>query len=228
MVLGSLLDLGMPIDRFEKEINKLKLTGYKIVVERIPKNHISALDVYIHIIKDQPHRSYKDIKKIISKSLLRDKIKEISIKIFKRLAEAEGKIHQTPYELVHFHEVGAIDSIIDIVGSVILLDYYKIKKIYASPLPLGKGFVNCAHGRIPIPAPATLEILKNIPIYQTDRNQELVTPTGAAIISTVASSFGEMPQMQIEKLGYGAGKTESIYPNLLRIVVGKTYLTKRK
>jgi len=227
MTLGALLDLGIPFDLFKKELNNLFLSGFQIEIKRVTRNHISAQDVYINVTDTQPHRSFADIQSIIENSNLSNKIKEQSLNIFKKLAKAEGNIHHVPYKKIHFHEVGAVDSIIDIVGSIILLNYYKIEKIYASPLPLGKGFVDCAHGKLPIPAPATLELVKNIPVYQTKRQQELVTPTGAAIITTIAETFGEMPQMKINRIGYGAGKTQSTFPNLLRIYLGKLDFTKR-
>jgi uncharacterized protein (TIGR00299 family) protein len=221
MTLGALLDLGMNITDFQNEIKKLQLTGYTIDIKQITRQNIAATDVYITLKDCQPHRSYQDIKQIITQSTISEKIKRTSINIFEQLAKAESKIHKIHFEKVHFHEVGAIDSIIDIVGTVILLDYYKIKKIYSSALPLGKGFVDCAHGKLPVPAPATVELVKHIPVYQTDRQQEMVTPTGAAIIKTLATVFGDMPQMKISKIGYGSGKIESSYPNLLRIYLGE-------
>jgi len=221
MVLGALFDLGLNFDFFKRELKKLGLSGYEIDIKKIEKNHISACDVYIKSSEDQPFRSFKDIKKMIKKSSLPKDVQERSIKIFEKIAEAEGKIHNVDVEKVHFHEIGAVDSIIDIVGSVIGIKKLGIKKVYSSPLPLGKGFVNCSHGLIPIPVPATVEILKKIPIYQTDREQELVTPTGAAIITYFSKEFGEMPFMKINKIGYGVGKTKSKYPNLLRIFLGE-------
>jgi uncharacterized protein (TIGR00299 family) protein len=228
MILGALLDLGVPTRTFINELTKIKLDGYSIKIQRVTRNHISALDVIIKVTEPQPHRTLSDIKKIITESTLSKRIQKTSFKIFKRLANAEGKIHHIPSDKVHFHEVGAVDSIIDIIGSVILFDYHNIKQIYSSPLPLGKGFIDCDHGKLPLPAPATLELLKNVPVYESNRNQELVTPTGAAIITTLATSFGGMPQMKVEKIGYGAGKIESDYPNLLRIYLGKIDTTKRK
>jgi uncharacterized protein (TIGR00299 family) protein len=226
MTLGALLDLGMEIKDFKNEVKKLQLTGYTIEVKHITRHNIAATDVYIKIQDSQPHRSYQDIKQIITSSKLSEKIKTTSIKIFEQLARAESKIHNIDFKDVHFHEVGAIDSIIDIIGTVILLEYYNISKIISSPLPLGTGFVDCAHGKLPIPAPATLELVKHFPVYQTNRKQELVTPTGAALITTLAETFGPMPAMNITKIGYGAGKTPSTHPNLLRICIGKPIQTK--
>jgi uncharacterized protein (TIGR00299 family) protein len=221
MIIGALIDLGVEIEFLKNELKKINLSGYKINVNKVEKNHITGIDVYIKVEKPQQYRSYSDIKKLIKNSSLDNEIKKNSIKIFQKIAQAEGKIHSIPTDKVHFHEIGAIDSIIDIVGAIICITKLELKEIYCSPLPLGKGFVKCAHGLIPIPAPATVEILKKTPIYQTNRKQELVTPTGAAIITTIAKKFGENPSMKINKIGYGAGKTKSIYPNLLRILLGE-------
>jgi uncharacterized protein (TIGR00299 family) protein len=228
MILGALIDLGVEIEFLKNELKKINLSGYKINIKKVEKNHISGIDVYIKVEKLQKYRSYSDIKKLIINSSLDNEIKKISIKIFQKLAQAEGKIHSIPMDKVHFHEIGAIDSIIDIVGAIICITKLDLKEIYCSPLPLGKGFVKCTHGLIPIPAPATVEILKNTPVYQTNRRQELVTPTGAAIITTIAKKFGENTSMKINKIGYGAGKTKSIYPNLLRILLGEIENIKKK
>jgi pyridinium-3,5-bisthiocarboxylic acid mononucleotide nickel chelatase len=136
------------------------------------------------------------------------------------LAEAEGRVHGIAPEKVHFHEVGAVDSIIDVVGSVAGLSALEVDKVVCSSLPLGHGFVRCAHGLLPVPAPATVELLKGVPVYQTNREQELVTPTGAALMTSLAGSFGPVPAMRIEKVGYGAGKIKSDYPSLLRVLLG--------
>jgi uncharacterized protein (TIGR00299 family) protein len=221
MILGALFDLGLELPYLKKEITKLDITNYNIEVKQVKKKNINAKDVYITFDEDQqPHRSYKNIKKIIDDSSLNDDVKKVSRDVFLNLAKAEGKIHNKNYEEVHFHEVGAVDSIIDIVGSVVGIKKLGIEKILCSALPLGKGFVNCDHGMIPIPAPATLELLKNIPVYQSDADHEMVTPTGAAFISTVSERFGEMPSMKIKKIGYGAGKLKSKQPGLLRVILG--------
>ncbi len=222
MILGALFDLGLDEECFKNEIQKLEVTGYTIEVKQVEKNHISAKDVIISIDeKHQPYRSFTHIKNMIQNSSLDKNVKNTSIEIFLRLAKAEGKIHNKNVEDVHFHEVGAVDSIIDIVGAVIGIQKLGFKQIYCSPLPLGKGFVHCAHGMIPIPAPATIELIKDVPVYQTDRSQELVTPTGAAIITSIAKQFCDIPQMNIKKIGYGSGKTKSIYPSLLRVYLGE-------
>lgn len=172
------------------------------------------------------HRNLFDIEKIINDSTLNDKVKNLSKKIFNYVAVAEAKIHDKPLEEVHFHEVGAIDSIVDIIGTAILIDMLKIDKIYSSPLHVGSGFVKCAHGNIPVPAPATLEILTGIPIYANGIKSELVTPTGAAIIKALAEDFIPLPEMVVEKTGYGLGKKDLEITNVLRVMMGKKKLKK--
>ena len=226
MILGAFIDLGMDENFFKKEIKKLNLTGYKIDVKKVKKNNIVASDVYIKVNEKQPHRTLKDINDLIDASDLDNDVKNLSKKIFYNLAKAESKIHNVSIEKIHFHEVGAVDSIIDIVGSAIAKNYFGIKEVYCSPLPLGSGFVVCQHGKIPIPAPATKELLKNVPTYNLDSGHEMVTPTGAAIITTICSNFDKKPDFVNEKIGYGNGKIKSSQPGVLKIVIGD--LEKRK
>ena len=222
MILGAIVDLGVDIDFFKKEIGKLGISGYSIDVKKVKKNNVIASDVYITVDEsEQHHRSFKDIKKIIDNSSLDDDVKDLSKKIFYNLAVAEGKVHKVDVDDVHFHEVGAVDSIIDIVGSVIGLKKLGVDQIFCSSLPLGSGTVECAHGVIPIPAPATVELVKNIPTYQSNAKHEMVTPTGAALVTTLAESFGDMPEIKIEKTGYGSGKIKSDMPGVLRVYLGK-------
>ncbi len=220
MILGAFIDLGLESSFLKKELEKLNLSGYNFDVKKATINQITAVDVYITVNEEQHHRSLGDITTLIDGSTLDRDVKELSKKIFIKLAQAESKIHNIKIDDVHFHEVGAVDSIIDIVGAVIGLKKLGISDVFCSHLPLGSGFVNCAHGVLPVPAPATVELLKDVPVYSTDRKQELVTPTGAAIITTFAKQFGDMPHMKIDKIGYGAGKTKSVYPNLLRVFLG--------
>jgi uncharacterized protein (TIGR00299 family) protein len=222
MILGALLDLGVDERVFKKELKKLPLPGYNIFVKHVESNHITATDVTVIISEDQHHRSLSEILDLIRRSTLHDSIKTLSQTIFIHLGKAEAKIHNIDVEDVHFHEVGAVDSIVDIVGSVIGITLLNIDKIICSPLPLGHGFVSCEHGLLPLPAPATVELLKGVPVYSVDRKQETVTPTGAAVITTIAHSFGEMPLMKISKIGYGSGKIPSSYPSLLRVFLGES------
>lgn len=220
MILGALIDLGLDISYLKKELEKLNISGYEIQVKKVKKNHIVCTDVDI-IIKDrQSHRSLKDIYDIIDNSQLDKEIKQRSKEIFQKLAQAESKVHNIEINKVHFHEVGAIDSIIDVVGAVIGIKKLQINNVYSSHLPLGKGFIKCSHGTLPVPVPATVEILKDIPVYSTNIRHEMVTPTGAAIITTLTKHFGDMPLMKINHIGYGAGKTKTEHPNLLRVFLG--------
>jgi uncharacterized protein (TIGR00299 family) protein len=222
MILGALIDLGVGVPFLSKELKKLPLSGYALQVKTVEKNHIAAQDINVIVTEEQHHRHLSDIIALLNRSTLSLEVKNQSTQIFTALAKAEATVHRTSLEEVHFHEVGAVDSIIDIVGAVIGLTQLKIQKISCSPLPLGHGFVSCAHGLLPLPAPATVELLKGIPVYSVDRNQETVTPTGAAIIKTLATQFGEMPPMKIERIGYGSGKIESDYPSLLRVFLGES------
>jgi hypothetical protein len=168
------------------------------------------------------HRGLSEIKRIISSSSLSERVKQRAQAIFQRIGDAESKIHNIPIETVHFHEVGAIDSIVDIVGCCVAFDALKIERIISSPLHVGSGAFKCAHGTYPVPGPATAELLKGIPIYSKEIEGELVTPTGAAIISTLAESYGPMPMMKIEKIGYGAGTRDyPKFPNVLRAIIGE-------
>ncbi len=164
------------------------------------------------------------IRDLIEKSALRARVKDISQKIFHKLAVAEAKIHGTSVEEISFHEVGAIDAIVDIIGTAILLDAISPERVTASPLPMGHGFVRCAHGRMPVPAPATLEILRNVPLYDAKTAFELVTPTGAAIIATIADEFSHFASIKPQSIGYGLGKRNlSDRPNVLRVIFGESY-----
>jgi len=221
MTLGALIDAGLDIEKLKAELSKLNLGGYKISSEKVVKNGITGTQVYVQVDEQKTHRHLRHINEIIDNSTLDDDIKNRAKNIFRRLAESEAKIHNTTVEKIHFHEVGAVDAIIDIVGAVIGVKLLGIKKVYASKIHTGRGYVNCQHGKIPVPAPATMELLKDFPIYSTGIERELTTPTGAAIITTLADSFGNMPEMMVEKIGYGAGTGDLEIPNLLRIIIGE-------
>jgi len=193
-------------------------------MHKIVKKGISATQFKVKIKEEGVERRFKDILTILEKSKLNEEIKEQTKKIFFNIAQAESKIHRKDIDKIHFHEIGGLDSIIDIASAVIGMKALGIEEIYSSALPTGKGFVKCAHGVIPVPAPATLELLKNIPTYSGGIESEMITPTGAAIIGTLAKSFGERPLMKIERTGYGAGEKEFIIPNLLRVSIGEKIL----
>jgi len=228
MTLGVLVDLGLKPEVLKDELLKLNLDGYKINFNKVQKHGITGTKVDIELDNHDHHhehnhhgRHLSDIIKLISESQLNQDVKDMAEKIFTRLGEAEAKVHNVDIEKIHFHEVGAVDSILDIVGSAIGINTLGIDKIYSSPLPLGQGFVKSSHGVIPVPAPATVELLRGIPAKRTEVSAELVTPTGAAIISTITDSFGPIPDMTIENIGYGAGtKDFTEQPNLLRVIIG--------
>jgi len=220
MILGALLDAGLELNALKKELKKLPLNRYEIKVKKVKKNEVVGTKLEIKVPKEKTHRHLKNIFKIIDKSSLDKKIKDDSKKIFKRLAEAEALVHGVDIDKIHFHEVGGVDAIIDIVGAVVGLNILKVDRIYCSPLPLGRGFVKFSHGKFPVPAPATLELCKDIPVRYTGIEGELVTPTGAAIITTLAD-FSERQDFKIENIGYGAGSMDlNEIPNLLRVMIG--------
>jgi hypothetical protein len=233
MFIGALLDCGLDFEFLKSELGKLGVEGYELSLTRVDRSGISAAKLDVHVHSDQhshdhdhhhhhSHRHLSEIKRIIASSQLPEHVKDRAQTIFQRIGEAEAKIHNIPIEKVHFHEVGAIDSIVDIVGACIALDALQIERIIASPLHLGSGTFKCAHGTYPVPGPATAELLKGVPIYSKDIEGELVTPTGAAIVSTLAESYGQMPMMRIEKTGYGAGTRDyPKFPNVLRAIIGE-------
>ena len=224
MILGALLDAGLTIDCLREEIAKLHLSHYELDVEKVVKKGIGGSQAHVIIDQDHHdhhHRHLSHIRDIIDNSDLNASVKEKSMAIFVRLAEAEARVHRSSLESVHFHEVGAMDAIIDVVGGVIGLTSLGIDNVFCSPLHVGSGTVECAHGTLPVPAPATAELIKGKPVYSTGVKGELLTPTGAAILTTLSSGFGPMPAMTVEHLGYGAGTADPGMPNLLRVVIGE-------
>lgn len=221
MLLGALVDLGVSIDTLKQELQSLGLSGYEITAQRVTRRGISGMKVDVTVTGDQPHRHLKDILQILEHSQLSETVKQDAKNIFNLLAQAEGKIHNRPPENVHFHEVGAVDSIVDIVGTLIGLQRLKVDQVHCSPLNVGSGTVHCAHGVMPVPAPATAEILLDTPIYSVGPAVELVTPTGAVLVKYLAKGFGPMPGMLLKAVGYGAGDRETEIPNLLRVMLGE-------
>ena len=221
MTLGAFLDLGVPLEWLLDKLHAMPLDGFSIKKESIQVNNIQATQVQIDLAEEQTHRHWADIRKLVEKAPFDKEVKVNSLKVFEKIAASESEIHGVPLEKVHFHEVGALDSIIDIVGSALCMAYLGIESVYASKIPLGSGFVECSHGTLPVPAPATLSILKDTPVYGGGVPHEMTTPTGAAIIRSYATVFGRLPEMEIESVGYGAGK-RSIpdLPNVLRVIVG--------
>ena len=222
MFLGAMLDVGFDAKHLLDELKKLSLGFFKLKRTRATRGGITGTRFEVEITGDHPHRHLKDIVAIIEPSTISDTAKQNALKIFRKLAEAEGKIHGKPPEEIHFHEVGAMDAIIDIVGACVGLEALEISELVCSPLNVGGGHVQAAHGTLPVPAPATAELLQGIPIYSSGVEGELVTPTGAAIVSTMAKSFGPLPPFKIEKIGYGAGSKEfPKHPNVARLFLGE-------
>ncbi len=223
MTLGALVDLGVPVKYLQDQLSPV-LTGFELTSQQVFKSHLAATDIDVVVTEDHgTSRNYTDIKAMIEKAPLPEKTKKNSLIAFEKIALAESHIHGKDINTVHFHEIGGVDSIVDIIGSFLAIEYLGITAVSASPIPLGSGFVKCSHGNIPVPVPATIAILKDIPVTSSDATTEIVTPTGAAIIATLAQEFGHMPQMTVKKIGYGSGKrdTGSSLPNLLRIVLGE-------
>ncbi|MDR3599866.1 MAG: nickel pincer cofactor biosynthesis protein LarC [Desulfosporosinus sp.] len=231
MNLGALVDLGVPGEYLIRELSKLQLDSeYEIKIRNDAKKGITGTKVDVILVNrdnsqhegEHHHRHLKDIEAIINGSSLNDRVKKSSLDMFMKVAQAEAKVHGKSIYEVHFHEVGAIDSIIDMVGAAIALDYLNVDKIMASPVQVGGGFVKCAHGLIPVPAPATIEILNGIPIKSGIVPFETTTPTGAAILAASVEEFTDKMEFTVEKVGYGLGNRDLEIPNVLRVFLGKS------
>jgi uncharacterized protein (TIGR00299 family) protein len=229
MILGALIDAGSSQKKLIEELKKLNLDNYELDSKKVLRSSITGTKFDVSINEDTAHdehhkrRTLKDISRLINESSLSESVKRDSIRIFENLANAEAKVHNTLPEEVHFHEVGAIDSIIDIVGAVIAFHDLKIEIIYFSPIRTGTGFVKCDHGQFPVPAPATIELLKEHRVINTNIQRELTTPTGAAILTTLGTNVDMCPEITLLQSGYGAGSHEiKETPNLLRVMIGET------
>jgi len=223
MIIGAQLDLGVDLESLRQQLASLRLDGYEVKSRSLERSGIAAtkFDVEVDQTK-QPERTLADIRSIIVASSATDRVKDQAIRVFERLAEAEARVHGTTPDKVHFHEVGAVDSIIDIVGAFIGFELLGVERFFCSPLRLGSGSVNSEHGRLPIPAPATAELLRGVPVYAGEFEGEFVTPTGAAIVATLCEQFGPMPQMTVARVGYGAGSRDPKgFPNALRLMIGE-------
>ena len=227
MTLGALIHLGVPTAWLKESIARLPLTGFDIRVADVEYNGIRAKQVEVQADHVHHHRHYSDIRLLIDNSPLPDPAKRMALSIFRRLAEAEAGVHGCLPEDVHFHEVGAVDAIVDVVGAALGFHYLGITEAVSAPVPTGRGFVDCRHGRLPVPAPATAALLQGVPTVGTDIEYELTTPTGAAIVTTAAASFGPRPAMSVSGIGYGAGRRNlEPGPNLLRIMLGESAFEK--
>lgn len=221
MCLGALLACGLPLAELEAGLKALPLQGWNLKVKRVQQYGIEGTDVEVEVEGPQPGRHLHDIEEIITASSLPKPVKEKTMAVFRRLAAAEARVHGISSHHVHFHEVGAVDAIIDIAGTCLGLYLLGVEEIYSSPLPLGSGWVRCRHGELPVPAPATTYLLEGYPVYGSEVKCELVTPTGAALITTLAASFGPLPPMKLISCGYGSGKTRLPQPNFLRLLLGE-------
>ncbi len=221
MILGALVDAGLSMDLLQTQLAALQLDELRVASQRVVKHGFSATRVEVQVADDVPARCLPDIEKVVMQSTLAPSIKERAVEIFRRIGSVEAAIHNVPLEQVHLHELGGVDTIVDVVGTLIGLDALGVNQVVVSPLPLGRGWVQGAHGKIPLPAPATLGLLTDVPIVGSPLEAELVTPTAAALLSTLAVSFGPIPAMTLRRVGYGAGTLELPIPNLLRVLIGE-------
>jgi hypothetical protein len=223
MIMGGLLDLGVELEWLRSQLSTLDLSGYEIRAERVKRSGIAAMKFVVAVDEHkQPARTLPGISELINRSGLSESTKARALRVFNHIAEAEAHVHATTIDRVHFHEVGAVDSIIDTVGAMIGLEALGVERFYASPLRVGRGMVETEHGLLPIPAPATTELLRNVPVYAGEIDGEFVTPTGAAIVTTLCEEFGSLPEIEIIGAGYGAGSRDPKgFPNALRLVFGE-------
>ncbi|MFP3937673.1 MAG: nickel pincer cofactor biosynthesis protein LarC [Phycisphaerae bacterium] len=223
MIVASLLDAGADFDRLRSELDKLQIGGYDLRVERMRRSGFAASQFCVDVADEHHHqRHLSDILGIIGSSPLPDRVKDRSRRIFTRLAEAEASVHGIDVSEVHFHEVGAVDSIVDVVGACVAMELLGIERVISSPLTLGSGTVECAHGTLPVPAPATAELVRAAAVRGSDIDGEATTPTAAAILTTLSEHYGPLPEMRVESVGIGGGTRERENPpNVLRVFVGE-------
>ena len=222
MLLAALLDAGLELEPLLDELRKIPVAGYEFKRARVLRGGLSGTRVEIDISQPQPERHLREIRQLLEGNALTEAVKTQALKMFERLAEVEGRLHGKPAAEIHFHEVGAVDAILDIVGACVGLELLEIDELTCSPLNVGGGQVETAHGTLPVPAPATAELLKGAPIYSSGVEGELVTPTGAVLVATLASGFGPMPAIKVARIGYGAGSRDySGHPNIARLFVGE-------
>ena len=223
MILGGLVSLGVKPEALLSEIEKLNISDFDIEFTEVNRAGINSIHAKTNYDEEKSHRHLSDIERIIESSNLSDSTKRRSQQVFQSLAEAEARVHGIDVEKVHFHEVGAMDAIIDVVGACVGFELLGVEKFVCSKIHTGSGFVEIAHGKYPVPPPAVTELLKGIPMYSTEIEGELITPTGAAIISTLCEEFGVIPEIRLEKTGYGAGTREyDKFPNVLRLMMGES------
>lgn len=221
MILGALVDLGMPLDDLRRELDLVVHGQYEIEARRVARQGISGMHVQVTTSDGAIARTLGDVLGVIRSSALAAELKERSARIFTAMAQAESRVHGQDVEDVRLHEVGDLDTVVDVVGSLVGMRFLGVQEVQASPLNLGSGWVECRHGWLPVPAPMTAELVKGVPVHGTDVEAELTTPTGAAIVVDLASHFGSMPPMRVEGIGHGAGTRDLPVPNLLRVFVGE-------
>lgn len=222
MLLGALLHAGLEEDDLRKSLAALPVSGFQLEIKKVSASGLAACQVQVYVEQEQPHRHLQDIKELLQASTLAELVKQRALAVFTRLAEAEAVVHGVTPDEVHFHEVGAVDALVDVVGVVAGFHHLQVATIFCSALPMSTGWVTCAHGEIPLPGPAVCGLLKDVPVYGVELQQELVTPTGAALVRELADDFGPMPAMTMGATGYGAGtnKRTDGRPNLLRLCLG--------
>ena len=220
MLLGALLDAGVPEAELRRRLAELRLPGFELAVRRVQKAGVGALQVEVRVTDHATERHVPEIIALVEASGVPPAIKSRAAAIFRRLGEVEAAIHGTAPERVHLHELGGIDTIVDVVGVLTGFELLGVERVVCSPLPLARGFVDAAHGRMPLPAPATVALLKGAPVTGAEVEGELVTPTGAALVTALAAEFGALPAMQVRAVGYGAGRAERAIPNVVRLLVG--------
>jgi pyridinium-3,5-bisthiocarboxylic acid mononucleotide nickel chelatase len=222
MILGALLDAGLPPETLLEGLDALKLEGYRLNWRKVSKNGFQATKVDIEITDPHTERHLADILAVVTKCELPERIKKQAAAIFQRLGEVEAGIHGVTIEQVHLHELGGLDTILDVCGTLVGLQALGVEQIHCSAFPLGGGFIKGAHGKIPLPAPATVALLQGAPVVGSEIDKELVTPTGAALLTSLASRYGPIPAMRLQAVGYGAGGRDLPVPNLLRVLIGET------
>ncbi|HIQ05104.1 MAG TPA: nickel pincer cofactor biosynthesis protein LarC [Anaerolineae bacterium] len=220
MILGALVDIGLPVAFLEETVARLRLNTVHFEARQVQKYALTGTQVIVTAPPETHHRHLADIEALIEHASLPDPVRSQALAVFRRLAEAERQVHGVPLEKVHFHEVGALDAIVDVVGAVAGLHYLGVEQVYASPLPLGRGMIRVAHGPIPLPGPAVTALLGDVPVRGVDFEAETVTPTGAALLVTLTEQFGAIPEMTLRATGYGAGQRDLPIPNLLRLLLG--------
>ncbi len=227
MFIGALLDTGLlKLYQLEDYLSTLEVGGYRLETETVQRQAIAGTRFKVVVEENSTFRNLNDIEKILSKSKLPEEVKEKSLAMFTKLAQVESRVHDVPLEKVHFHEIGALDSLIDITSSILSIHLLGVEEVVCSPLPVGRGFIDIEHGKIPLPAPATAALLAGAgtPVYGVDIQGELVTPTGAALVTSLAGRYGQMPSFNLEAVGYGSGSKEYGIPNFLRVFVGSDAL----